>query len=334
MSKRKKHINRKFVKKASASKRARWKRFGIPLVVLLVLGAYLFFRDGGDAKKAGKLYTRPHAGDDCKREPIFPANYGLQSPLLIDLSQRQGVGLFILEARAGGRSLHLPQWDFMGPLGPYALDGSGNIYLAPVPHVSLPPEALRHQNRIYRIDARTGEASLFVDLPAADWPSSRNPFGVMGLAYDCETGSLYASSVAGSTEKEQKGRIYQIDVKTRELLDSLQGLDVLGLGIFNHSSGKRLYLGLARKPEVHFIELSKEGRFRGVPDFAFSLQQLSGGQYENAHRIRFTRKQEMEVKAIEFNYTLMAASDPLRNIYLFDYNAKTDDWSFKDFYSQ
>ncbi len=333
MSKRKKRSTRKSGRKAAASSSGKKWFWLVAAMVLLALGVYQFFPDEGSQSNR-KGYAHPQAGDYCKREPLFPANYGLQSPLLIDLSQRQGIGLFILEARQGGRSLHLPQWDFMGPLGPYALDEQGNIYLAPVPHVSLPPEALRHQNRIYRIDGQTGEASLFVELPAADLPSSRNPFGVMGLAYDCDSQTLYASSVAGSTPGEEKGRIYQIDVQSKELLDSLQDMDVLGLGIFNHRRGKRLYLGLARKPEVYVIELSDKGRFSGEPGFAFSLQQLSGGQYEQAHRIRFTRKPEMEIKAIEFNYTLMAASDPLRNIYLFDYNNKTDDWIFSDFHSQ
>ncbi len=335
MSKRKKHSKgRRKPPVSSAKPKSGSGKKWLWLILLLALAAVALWKALGGESHEKKVYKQARSSDYCKVEPSFPLKYGLQSPLSIDLSNRFGGGLFIVEARQGGKRLQLPEWKKAGFFGPYTLDEKGNIYLGPVPHVSLYDQPPEYQNQIFVVNNKTGDIQSFVRLPYAAPPSPRNPFGVMGLAYDCDVKTLYATTVTGSSPDEERGAIFQIDSKTGDVLDKLEGVDALGIGIFNHPSGKKLYFGSARKPEIFVIDLDKDGHFKGQARFLFSLQQLSGGKFEHAHRIRFNRKNQMEVKAIEFNYTLMAASDPLRDIYVFDYNPDTDEWSFNEMYKQ
>ncbi len=335
MSKRKKHPRGKHAVTAAKKRSNAGSKKWLWILLLLVLAGLLWWKFFAERQGGGKvLYAQARSSDYCKTEPSFPLKYGLQSPLLIDLSNRVDNGLFIAEARRGGKRLQLPDWKQAGFFGPYALDEEGNIYLGPVPHVSLYDQPPEHQSQVFVVNGKTGDIRSFVRLPYAAAPSPRNPFGVMGLAYDCDTKTLYVSTVTGSSPEEERGAIFQVDRKTGKVLDKLEGIDALGVGIFNHPSGKKLYFGTARKPEVFVVDLDEKGHFKGKPHRLFSLQELSGGKFEHAHRIRFNRKNQMEVKAIAFNYTLQAASDPLRDIYVFDYNSTTDEWTFREMYKQ
>lgn len=272
--------------------------------------------------------------DQCKAMPRFVSNHGLQQPVMIDFTQKDFVGFRIVEARGQQRSLALPQWSSKGNLGPYCLDARGNIYTTGVPYVSLEKNKPEEQNKIYIVDQQTGGMSDFINLPWAKAPSANNPYGAIGLAYDCKTKSLYAASLAGSTAQEEVGQIMQVDVKTKKVISTLPNVDALSVGVFDTKSGKRLYYGSARTPEVFSILLDKNGNFVGQPQFEFSLAAQKGGSSDKAHRIRFFKDNRMEIKAIEFSYSLMAASDPMRNIYNFKYNPTTDSWDFLEVYKQ
>ena len=47
------------------------------------------------------------------------------------------------------------------------------------------------------VDSETAEMRPFVTLPGT--ANERNPFGMLGLFYACDTGTLYAGTVIGST---------------------------------------------------------------------------------------------------------------------------------------
>ncbi|MCB0132045.1 MAG: hypothetical protein KDD78_14400, partial [Caldilineaceae bacterium] len=178
----------------------------------------------------------------CRSGPRFPAGLGYApGQALIGTSLRGYIGLTLSDAADPNRVFQDPSWDDAGSLGSWVYDRQGNIYVAPAPFVSLelnPPDL---QNRIYRIDTDTGKMTLFAELPAAAPPSGDNPFGVLGLFYDCDTESLYAGSVAGSTGTDEVGRLFQIDVADGTVIDTLEGIDAMGVGVFNHPDGKRLY---------------------------------------------------------------------------------------------
>lgn len=265
---------------------------------------------------------------DCLAGPAFLPELGLDNPA-IDTSQRAATGLIIGEPVANGRYFQHDTWDDAGNLGPFTYDDKGNIYLGPVPLASLETNPTAEQNRVYVVDTQTAVMSQFLELPWPLPPGGGNPYGVVGLTFDCDTGSLYVATVAGSTAQEEVGVIYQIDAVTGEILSQLDNTDTIGVGVYNGTEGKRLYYGLARAPEVYSIGLdAATGDFAGEPRFEFSLAAQPGGSFDNAHRFQFTQDGRMLVKGLEFSYSLQVASQPQRNQYIFQYNPDTDSWRF------
>ncbi len=206
------------------------------------------------------------------------------------------------------RPLLHPTWKSAGELGQFTQDGAGNIYVVPVPLTSLdlnPPEA---RNRVQIIDGQTGRMRVFVDLPGAGPADPANPFGVIGLAYDCETDSLYVASLAGSTPSEERGSVFRVDVKTATVAARYDGIDALGVGIFRGQDGKRLYLGSARRSEVVSLALDGRGDFVGETRRELALGDLGLPSTYRAQKLRFDRQARMSLKAVPFAFSLRIIS--------------------------
>ena len=269
--------------------------------------------------------------DGCRFGPRFQTGLGLsnQAALATSLTNVKGLAIFDLAGNNGqGRLYQHETWDDAGFLGPFITDRRGDIYTAPVPLVSLvdnPPEL---QNRIYRADSDSQVMAKFLELPSAQPPSGASPFGVVGLAYDCETESLYATSLAGSTAGQEVGRVFHIDLKTKQVLAQLEGVDAMGVGVFNGINGKRLYFGTARTPAVRSIALDAQGNFVGEPrdEFSFARQALGGRR--TVRRIRFLPNSEMTLNAMDFNFSLQVASKRQEDVLTYRYDPATDSWTF------
>ena len=272
--------------------------------------------------------------DACAKNPTFPLGEGLNPPYFIDLRQIETPGFRILDAKKNGKMLKREEWGRAGILGPYTLDVNGAIYTAPIPFVSLKERPPSFYNQLFKVDPEDGEMRLFLRVPNALVPTEQNPYGIVGLAYDCSNHSLYISSLGGANANNEVGRIFHVDLKSKKILHQYDGFDALGIGLFTMKSGKKLYLGSARTPEVFSIQLNQAGGFVGRPEFEFSLAALEGGSSDKAHRIRFMNGNRLKVKGIEFSYSLMAASDPQRNIYMFSYDETTDSWKFDEVHPQ
>lgn len=270
----------------------------------------------------------------CEKSPLFPTKHGLKAPFAIDL--RQGnmfKGLRIIEGKQNGKSMQLPSWDDFGFLGLYTLDDKGNIYTSPMPYVSIDINPPKDQNKILIVNSRTGIMTPFIELPSTNPPSAKNPFGVIGFEFDCTTKSLYATSLAGSSYKQESGKIFQINPSAKKILNTYDNLDVMGLVIHVGKKGRRLYLGLARKPEVFSVGLDETGNFMDDLRFEFSLKDVPGGSNVKAHRF-IIKDNIMTIKAREFNFTLISSSVPMRSIYRYKYNNNTDKWVFIDLKSE
>lgn len=306
----------------------------LPLAVFTLVMAWNFLRS--DTEQSTKTFT-PKPADLCKFSPSFITTYQLKQPVAIDFTQKGFTGFRMIEVNNGqtGRILQLPSWDDAGHLGLYTTDRKGNLYTTPIPHISLQENKPEQQNKVYKVDTNSGEMEVFVDLPWKSPPSLNNPYGALGLAYDCDTESLYVSSIAGSGRKEELGQIFQIDLKSGQILNTFEGFDVIGLGVFTTKTGKKLFCGSARDSEIYSIDLDENsGAFSGDVEFVLSLVEQEGGDFDKGHRIRFFEDNRMEVKGVDFNYSLMVASDPMRNIYNFSYDLEKDDWVFMEVYKQ
>ncbi len=268
----------------------------------------------------------------CIRRPAFVSQLDLGNRIYIGTNLKGYQGLTLSAQRANGEMVVFqhPTWDDAGNLAAYVLDRDGNVYVAPAPFVSLEDNPPQEQNNIYKVDTNTGVMSLFMTLPWARPPDTVNPYGVMGLAYDCDTHSLYASSVAGSTYDEELGRIFQIDLASAAVVSQLDKVDAFGLGVYQGVSGKRLYFGSARNSSIRSVALDEKGALDTEQRLEFYLLQAPGGKDERAKKIQFPQKDEMLIKAIEFNYTLRAASDFVEHDYTYRYDLANDAWRFEE----
>jgi hypothetical protein len=319
--------------------RTYWLVAAIIVTILVAVTAILFLLEKPSKKPIDKKEMKSRLNypvgsvKSCAINPVFPYKHGMKPPLLIDLRQKGYRGVRILENREDGKVLQLPGWSDFGWLGLYTLDNKGNIYLSSIPHESIQHNPVGEQNRILKIDSQTGEMTEFMPLPQKEPSTLKNPFGAMGLHFDCDHGFLYVSSVAGSTMKKVTGSIFQIDLNTKEIVSRLENVDAIGISTFNTTNGKRLYFGDARKPEIRSVGLDNEGRFIHDIRLEFSLLDQPGGAFDKAHRIQFMEN-IMEIKANDFNFTLAASSDPQRNIYRFRYDPGTDSWIFLEVFLQ
>lgn len=275
--------------------------------------------------------SRTLAGADlCRRGPRFTATMGFSQQASIGTAIQGVKGLAIVDPTGnnGQGSLYQhPTWDDAGYLGAWTYDRRGNVYVAPAPLVSLIENPPEEQNKIFKVDTDSQVMSEWVDLPAALPPSGANPYGVVGLAYDCDTELLYATSLAGSTAGQEVGRIFVVDLASGQVLDMREGIDAMGVGVFNGAQGKRLYYGLTRTPEVWSIALDDQGRFSGEPRFELSLAGLPTEGRQTVRRMRFGSGADASFYLVNFNYTLQVAGERQETILQFAYDPFSDTWS-------
>jgi hypothetical protein len=268
--------------------------------------------------------------DLCRRGPRFTAAMGFSQQASIGTAIQGVKGLAIVDPAANdgrGALYQHPTWDDAGYLAAWTYDRNGNVYAAPAPLVSLvenPPEL---QNVIHKVDTDSQVMAEWVSLPAALPPSGANPYGVVGLAYDCDTELLYATSLAGSTAGQEVGRIFAIDLATGQVLDTLEGIDAMGVGVYNGAQSKRLFYGLARRPEVWSLALDEQGRFVGEPRFELSLAGLPTEGRQTVRRIRFDAGTGATFYLVNFNYTLQVAGERQETVLPFSYDPFSDTWS-------
>lgn len=273
---------------------------------------------------------KPGVTNACQAMPAFISKAGLGAQVAIDTQQRGFTGIRLLNVQTGKAWQH-PSWDDAGHVGAFARDKAGNIYLAPTPEVSLAENPPELQNRIYKIDAQSGEMALWLELPAVASPSPANPFGTMGLFYDCDTDSLYASSLAGSTPKEAHGRIYRVAVAGKTVVSQLDNTDAIGVGVFNGAQHKRLYFGSARSSDVYSVALDAKGDFTADVRHEFSLATLPDGNSTSVRKFEFAERQGqfvMQAKELEFGFRLLAENNPHRRVYQFRYDPTNIGWQF------
>jgi len=267
---------------------------------------------------------------DCRIVPAFARTLGFDEASVMDTQgQQKGLAIYSPPANASDPPTDVyqdPTWDDAGYLGPLTTDHHGNIYVAPAPRVSLLDNPPARANTLFKVDAVSGKLAPFLDLPAVSPPSPQNSFGIMGLAYDCDTHNLYVSSVAGSTPSKELGKIFRIDVDSGKVLSSFDNVDAFGLGIYNGVSGKRLYFGSARTSDVRSVALAVNGDFAGIARPEFSLAGLGDNGDDKARRLLFSSNNSLIARGYPFEFNLIATSGRKQTDYQYRYNTGADAW--------
>ncbi len=298
---------------------------GIALVSLVVLAAGRGRRSeeglGGASGPIGPA-------DGCRAQPRFVRQLQLGEQAGFTTGWAGTIGLAIVDPTAdGGRGwvYQHPSWSSAGHLGPHVTDRFGNLYLAPFPRGDFALNPPGEQSRVYRVDTDRQELSLLVELEPGRPPDEVSPIGVVGLAYDCDTDSLYATSLAGSTAGEEVGRIYRIDLRRGEVADTYQNLDAAGVAVYRTAKGKRLLLGLTRQPRLVSLALDQRGSFVGQPRPEVDLSKDAHDGRTTAYQIRFPEPQVMELALVDFRGG--AASTARGEVWLpYAYDATADRW--------
>jgi hypothetical protein len=302
------------------------------LMALMLVGALALLMSATSAKPitptATPRPTRPaRAGgtvDYCRALPKFRDTLGFGQQAAMSTLERGVMGAVMVEPAANSqvRAYQHPTWKSAGYLGHVVFDRKGDVYTFPAPYVSLIDNPPEKQNMIYRIDGVTAVMTPFLTLPSAAPTSDQNPFGVMGLVYDCDTNSLYASSVAGSARDAEVGRIYRIDMNTGKIASTFDNLDVFGMGIYMGATGKRLYFGSARTAEVYSVAVNEDGDLVGDTKLELSIPD----QNYKARRIIFDRNGGMQVRGYPFDFTLVVTSERNEKIFNYALDAASGKW--------
>jgi len=278
----------------------------IVLALLTVASVAYFALDGGKRGNSG-MRTDPEIGSfgrqhSCGRLPRFLAKHGIRPPVLIDLSQQRYTGVALRYGRGFSQVMHPGRWERFGHFGTYALDRKGDIYLAPMPYISIAPTTFTLQTNIYRLDSDKGTLSIWMHLEDVK-PGATNPFGVISLIYDCDDETLWVSAVDKSDYTTQRGRIYHIDTKSRSVLHTYQGFDALTLALLHTQKGKYLLAGSARDNGVYAFRVTKEGLLPPVRLFSLPDATL------RVRKIKVAGENLLQLEAVPFSYTLIVERD-------------------------
>ncbi len=276
----------------------------------------------------------------CQKEPPFIRTLGFD-PLWTALStaEKKMMGIVLVEfekkpsqkspTSTSARKTYYqhPSWVNGGFLSTISFDFQGNAYAIPAPMISMLHNSANKLNTIYQIDANTGIMREWINIPFYSKPTIRNPYGLLGITYDCTADILIASSVAGSDRYAQKGILYLIQVGAQKIVDTLKGIDAMGLAVaFDEKNQKRLYFGEARSGLINSIAITSGGKFlRKTIRVELSLEGFGPRGDDKARKIKFVGNQ-MQVSGIAFNYNLQAQSEKPETIYTFSWDTQTRKW--------
>jgi len=296
---------------------------------LIILGLLCF---SGCQEEEAESISGSAAGIECKQTPAFTKNLGFDPKLsAFSTSEKKTMGLAYIQFSPDGNPANQkiyqhPSWKSAGWLAPMVISPQGNILVAPAPVINILENQPDKQNTIYIVDGQTQEMRPLIDLPSEKKPSDQNPYGLLGLAYDCNNHLLFASSVMGSDRENEVGKIYAIDVQTNKIIDELPNIDAMGIGVNYLNQKKRVFFGKARVPEIWSVEIDEKGKFVGKPRLEISLADLGSRGDDKARKIRFLPTGEMNVQAISFFFNLTAPSEKQEVNYRFKYDISQAKW--------
>lgn len=272
--------------------------------------------------------------DQCKGLPPYFLKKGINpQKAYLSTSEKFLVGMALIESEQPGnpnakiiKVIQDSSWTDKGFLGAICTDQSGNSYVLPSAKVNLLKNPLEKQNTIYKVDANSGLMSPYVQIPMDKLPGSFNPFGLLGSFYDCSTGQLIVSTVAGSSENREIGKVCKIDIKTKEITTLIEHKDIYGLALHIHQGKRILFLSSARASKLYSLELDDRNNPVGTMKEEFSISGLGPRGDDKIRKIRFTSDGRMQLNTILFYFNLTAPSEDQQSKMMFTYDLKSKTW--------
>jgi len=265
----------------------------------------------------------------CATRPPYAAKSPVNGPYAaLSTSERTLKGLVLIDIKSKQTWQH-PSWSKFGSMGPITTDKSGNSYIAPVPVINVLENKPETQNYIYTVNGQTGIMSKLLELPITHPPSEENPYGLVGLHYDCHADILFASSIMGSDRNNEQGVIYIIDPVEKTIIDQLQSTDAMGMAVAGVSGEKRLYFGSCRNSNIYSIEISANNKFIGEPKMELSLDMLGPRGDDKARKLVFKQDGSLVVKGVSFEYNLAAPTEKLETNYIFVFDRVNQQWTLQ-----
>ena len=239
----------------------------------------------------------------CGVLPKFLTKLNISNPILIDLSQKQFKGIALRYGGNYAQTLHPKGWQKYDNFSTYVSDEQGNIYLIPTPYISIKPNTFDLQKSIYKLDSITGKLTPFMFLDDVK-PSSKNPYGLSAIAYDCEDESLWLAAIDESDYDNEKGVIYHIDLNNKSILQRVKGIDVLSMKIVHGKKTKFLLVGSARYNSLFAYSISN-GNLSTKGKKILELPSAN----EHIRKIKIQGRKQLQLQSIPFGYSLIAQTD-------------------------
>lgn len=251
-------------------------------------------------------------------------------------SDSRVMGLQLIEAAdinhptaGAARVFQDSSWTKAGWLAAMQTDAQGNLWVAPAPFINMLHNNPQQRNTLYRVDGNTGVMHPFVPLPVPEGIPDQQAFGIIGLAYLCESDQIYVSTVAGSDRQHVRGKVYRIQASSGKIEEALEQLDALGLGITYVTGERLLLMGNGRSSSVMAVQLNDKGAFEGRPYEVFSLEGLGPRGDDKVRRIRTQPDGSVLVYGMEFNFNLIAPHEKQEGKYWFVFDETERKWFYK-----
>lgn len=266
---------------------------------------------------------------DCRAMPPFVQKLGFDiKKSAFSTSERRYTGLCYVEIHENGENkvYQHSSWVKAGNLSAIAITEKGEIFCVPTPIVNVLKNKPSEQNYLYKVDPISGEMKKTLELPILAKANANNPFGLIGLAYDCDSKVLYASSIMGSSMEQEKGAVYAIRLSDLKIIGTLIDNDIMGLGVIMKNNEKRLMVGRTRDGKIQSVLLNKDGTFKGNIENEMTLEGLGERGDDVARKIRMSADGTLIITGVSFYYNLTAPHEKPESKYIFKYSAQEARW--------
>lgn len=266
---------------------------------------------------------------DCRVMPQFSTKIGYDlSKSAFSTSEKKKIGLTFIELSEKGNNkiYQHPSWSKAGYLSAIAITEKGEVYTVPTPVVNILYNKPEEQNFLYRVHPQTAELQKVASFPSLAKPNTNNPFGFLGLAYDCDSKVLYATSIMGSTEEQENGIVYAIQLPSYKVIDKIEKVDFMGVGVVMKGKEKRLMLGKIRGGTIVSVLLKSDGTFNGLLEQEFSLDGLGERGDDVARKIRMSVDGTLTITGTQFYYNLTAPTEKPETKYILKYSDEQKRW--------